>query len=122
MIRIITPVELSSFSERKDKSVRLTVITNELTDEEFIAVRRMQSVPGFMCLQTEEVKSDLTDVMDELDVDLYDTPKSPSQRLRNVLYKFYEQEADEVTDEGFKLFYKQKLETIIQHFKDKLHD
>lgn len=121
MNRIITPVEVSSFSERKDHSIRITIITNELTDEEFLILRKMQGYAGFMALQTEEIKDDLTDLMDDLDVEVYGKTKSLSQRLRSVLYVLYEQTAPEPTDEGFKLFYKQRIELIINQIKDKLN-
>ncbi len=43
--------------------------------------------------------------------------KTPSQRLRNVLYVLWEQSTQE---KEFKEFYKDKLEEIINHFKSKL--
>jgi hypothetical protein len=54
--------------------------------------------------------------LDSVDMDLEDTTKTPSKRLRNVLYRLWEQE-----NEGeFKDFYKTKMEILIEHFKNKL--
>lgn len=43
--------------------------------------------------------------------------KSPSKRLRNVLYRLWEESDRTMTDEDF---YKLKMEEIIEHFKSKL--
>ena len=54
--------------------------------------------------------------LDSIDMDLEDNTKTPSKRLRNVLYRLYEKE-----DNGeFKDFYKSQMERIINHFKGKL--
>lgn len=43
--------------------------------------------------------------------------KTPSQRLRSVLYRTHEQRGDEIDFEGY---YKLELEKIIDHYKSKL--
>ena len=70
-------------------------------------------VPGKESLTDEEIKE-----IDEIDVDIYDKPKSQSTRLRNVLYKLWEQENDGMIE--FKEYYKMKTEKIIEHYKAKL--
>jgi hypothetical protein len=47
--------------------------------------------------------------------------KSPSQRLRWVLYKLWEQSADKDSyNNEFELFYRAKMERIIDTLKDKI--
>ena len=56
--------------------------------------------------------------LDNLKVEFEDTGKPPSQRLRAVLYRLWEQ-----TPEGYKVFndfYIAKMEKLIEHFKEKL--
>ena len=55
--------------------------------------------------------------LDAIELDLYDEPKTQSQRLRNVLYKVHKEMA---TDQEWKEFYKVETEKIIQHYKNKL--
>jgi len=43
--------------------------------------------------------------------------KTPSERLRSILYRLYTHERPMIT---FDEYYEEKLETIINHFKTKL--
>lgn len=55
--------------------------------------------------------------LESIDLDLYDQPKTQSQRLRNVLYKLWESQG---SNGDFKTFYKQKTEQVISHFKNQI--
>jgi hypothetical protein len=57
-------------------------------------------------------------MIDAIDVDMGNT-KTPSQRLRSVIYLYYEQQngKDAVT---FKEFYINQMERMINYYKDKL--
>lgn len=63
--------------------------------------------------------SELND-LDNIDLDLEDTTKTPSKRLRNVLYRIWEQEHSNNSVPIFKDFYKTEMEKIITHYKGKL--
>ncbi len=52
------------------------------------------------------------------DMELEDESKSPSQRLRNVLYRYWEQTPNDYED--FNLYYHWLMDQIIQRYKDKL--
>ena len=67
---------------------------------------------GSVCLNSDEVEE-----LDKVELDIYDEPKTQSQRLRNVIFILWKQEGEKG---DFKTFYKQKTEEIIQHFKNKL--
>lgn len=56
--------------------------------------------------------------LDELDTDLYDKPKSQSQRIRNTLFKLFEQDTEGYAE--FKDYYKDKTDKIIEHLKSKI--
>ena len=55
--------------------------------------------------------------LDNIEIDLYDQPKTQSQRLRNVMYKVY---LEQGRKGDFKEYYKAETEKIIQHYKNKL--
>jgi excisionase family DNA binding protein len=63
-------------------------------------------------------KREELDAVESLKSELEDTLKKPSQRLRNVLFRLFEQDND-----GFKTFskyYDSRMEQLINHYKGKL--
>lgn len=118
MEKILTAAVLDRYSRRKDKSVAITFITQEKSSKEIMQIDASMETFGYLYFKPEETltKAEIED-LDNLDTDLYDNPKSQSQRLRNVLYRLWEQEGGEG---DFKDFYKTYTNKIIQHFKDKL--
>ena len=59
------------------------------------------------------------DVKESISSTLIETDeKSPSKRLRNILYRYWEQ--DKKGYEDFELFYRNEMNTISEHFKNKL--
>ena len=105
MSKVVFSAYLDGMSRRKDRSVSLRFITQEKTSVEVMKI--------------DEMNTDEVEELDNIDLDLYDAPKSQSQRLRSVLFVLWKQEGEEGE---FKKFYKQKTEEIIQHFKNKLED
>lgn len=85
-----------------DKGLKIILHTRELPPEEMVALI-MAKQEG-----TEGVKIENPET-DEL--------KSPSQRLRGVLYRVWEITTRQ-TD--FETFYRQKMEYLINHFKSQL--
>ncbi len=67
-------------------------------------------------LTKEEIKE-----LDNVEIEV--EGKTKSQRLRNVLFVYYQQlskSTEHYTDNTFDLFYSKEMERIIQHYKDKL--
>ena len=85
MNRLIKAVEITSYgSPGKDRTVRVTIHLNELDSEQHEILRRLHDDKhGFVCLQTEPIGADVTDLLSNLDVEVGET-KTPSQRLRNT--------------------------------------
>lgn len=114
---IIRQATLDRANRKKDKSVSLTFITNlEQSTEEFMEIDKVIGDNGLIYfksqgnLTTEEVKE-----LDKAEIEV--EGKTKSQRLRNVLYRVHEQT---ITDIDFNAFYAQKMEEIIEYFKNKL--
>jgi hypothetical protein len=117
-MKLLTAAQLDRYNRRKDKSVSLTFITQEKSSSEIMDIDSMIDGFGYLYFRPEErlSKEEIAE-LDKLDTDLYDNPKSQSQRLRNVLYKNWEQEG---SVGEFKDYYKYHTEKIIRHYKDKL--
>ncbi|HQW07491.1 MAG TPA: hypothetical protein PLN12_16535 [Flavobacteriales bacterium] len=119
MSTILLPAQLDGYSNRKDKTVALRFITQEQTSEQVAHIHSQIDGFGYLFFKVEsEITAAERAELDALQTDLYDNPKTQSQRLRNVLFRLHEQDDEGV--KGFAEFYKKKTDQIIQHFKDKL--
>lgn len=119
-MKILLPVQLNPISRRKDKSVKLSVETRELTPQETLTIMSLEGEEGWMLLSTnrDEVKEeDIPEVNAELN------QKSQSERIRAVLYKLYLQDTKEQKFLGtFETYYKDKTEKFIEFLKGKINE
>ena len=113
-------VTLTRVNRKADKSISLSFNTaTEQTSEELKVLDMMFQTTCVIAVKPEEtpfLDSELKD-LDSLDIDLEDTTKTPSKRLRNVLYRLWEQEG---RAGDFKEFYKNRMEQLITMIKNKL--
>lgn len=113
---ILKECEIKSIKSRVDNSWDVSLNLNEMSGEELANLNSMRSTSCKVYLTNENVVSKALKEIDSLSID--DTSKSPSQRLRNVLYVLWEQ--DKQGYETFTLFYNDRMERIINQIKDKL--
>lgn len=71
----------------------------------------------YMAIKEETFQDDEVALLNNLKADL-DTSKTPSQRLRAILYINYQQNNNGYKD--FNTFYLAKMDQICEHFKNKL--
>mgnify|MGYP003334384054 CR=1 FL=1 len=115
---ITIPAQLEAVTTRKDKTLRLTFGTNELTPTQASELFTIANQFGYLAFKDEDFKRQELDAIASLKTELDETIKSPSQRLRGVLFRCYEQ-----NNEGFKTFskyYDSRMEQLVNHFKSKL--
>jgi len=115
---LILPAHLESYRSLKDRTLKLTYETSELSPEQMGQVHESVLKTGFMAFHVDMFSSKQQQLLTELEVDYDDPGKTPSKRLRGVLYRNWEQDQD-----GYKTFedyYRSKMEVIIVHFKGKL--
>jgi len=113
MLKVITcPVILGRCSTRADGSLSLSFSTPELPPESKVAFMELQNRNCKMLLEpqdeTEMLKHDIKGEFDR---------KSPSQRLRSVLFIMHKQQE---SVKPFDEWYLQWMEGLIQSIKDKL--
>lgn len=108
------PVILDDIKDRKTGDCILKFETRLLSDPEFIELRQLRGLEGKLIFDINEIQNE-EEVLDSIDEDL--ETKSPSQRLRNVLYVYWQENKIEGK---FKEFYATQMERIIQKIKNKL--
>jgi len=112
------PAELESYRSLKDRTLKLSFETRELSPEQMANVHYGLNKVGYLVFAPDPFTTSQIHELDNLKVEFEDTGKPPSQRLRAVLYRLWEQ-----TPEGYKVFndfYMAKMEKLIEHFKEKL--
>lgn len=106
------PSYFTGFRSKSDGSASLTFSTQELTAEDFSALKTHHNAFGWL-------------VFNEGDISLKDIPSeviaeegiSASERLRRVMFVFWKQK---VNEGDFDLWRKQRIEKIIDQYKEKL--
>lgn len=115
-MKIILPAILQPVSRRKDKSSVLKYETRELQPTELIALMALEGSEGWLQFSPNQTFDEVPDESAHVS-DL----KTPSERLRNALYRVFMQETTKGTYVGlFQQYYDQKLEKYIQHTLNQL--
>ena len=107
---------VEGITTRKDKSVKLTFGTQELSPTEAGQLFQYMNQLLTVYLSPAAIDNREIEQIDKLDPELNN--KTQSQRIRAVLYLCHQQD-----NEGFKTFdeyYKAKTEKYIEHLKSKL--
>lgn len=112
------PSILESYRSLKDRGLKVSFETGELSPEQVANIQYSLNKAGFLAFAPDPFATHELEEIDKLKVEFSDTGKPPSQRLRAVLFRLYEQ-----APEGYKTFqdfYLAKMEVLIEHFKNKL--
>ena len=119
------PIELKNYNRRADRSIsfradslleigskEIANIDGHIGDVGFIVLTDAQNLDN---IEVDEILENLPEN------DLYDNHKTPSQRLRNVLYVRLEQKLNRKPEkEEFAIYYKNQMEGLINKFKEEL--
>lgn len=114
---IILPGQIEGITTRKDKTVKITLATQELTPAQAAEIFQLNQKFCYTAIKEENFQADEVDAIENLKTDL-ESEKTPSQRLRAILYVNYQQKAEGYKD--FATYYQAKMEKICEHFKSKL--
>lgn len=119
-MKVLLPVQLNPISRRKDRSVKLSFETRELTPSEILSLMTFEGAEMWLLLASVEAEiapESVPNVKPELGI------KSRQERLRDVMYIWYKQSvADQSFLGDFETFYNIKFDTIIDGVKSKLHN
>jgi hypothetical protein len=112
MKAIQTQLQINRVSISKDDSVSFSATTPALNDAELTAFRNMAKLLVNALFEPQEGSSGVLKITEALG------GKSPSARLKAVLFVFWKQEGEPQND--FETFYRIKMESIIDAVKAKL--
>lgn len=120
MLTFQIPAILDSYRSLKDRGLKVTFETGELSPEQVANIQYAFNKAGFLAFKPDAFATHELEEIDKLKVEFTDTGKPPSARLRAVFYRLFEREP-----EGYKVFtdfYSAKMEILIEHFKKKLDE
>lgn len=111
----ILPAIVDGFRTLKDKTIRVTITTNELTPEQQMELFESQNSFGFLAFNEDAFKTKEIEILEGLEADYNDQRLKPSQRFRNVLYRLWEKDNNGYKD--FSKYYDFKMDQLINHYK-----
>lgn len=114
---ILLPAQIETITTRKDKTVKITLGTQELTPAQAAEIFQLNQKFCYTAIKEETFQADEVDAIESLKTDL-ESEKTPSQRLRAILYVNYQQKPEGYKD--FTTYYQAKMERICEHYKSKL--
>lgn len=119
MSKLLIPAQFQGYSNRKDKSVVIRFETQEQTPAQIAHMHSMLDEFGALYFKGNgEITAAEREELDALETDLFDHPKTQSQRLRNVLWKLWKQTPDGFDE--FAKYYAYQTNKVIEHYKNKL--
>ncbi len=118
--KIFILATLDGVSSKKDNTLSMRFGTQELTPDQKLAIFEGQNAfgvlvftPGQETMTDEELKA-----ISEIDMDIYDKPKSINKKIMNTLWVLWSQ--DKQGYEDFKDYYKAKKEKYLNYLKNQI--
>lgn len=115
---IVIPATIENIATRSDGSIKVVIGTQIIEPDKVGQLFQLRNKLGYVALKEANFQPDETDALTEIDSDLKNLGKTPSQRMRNVLFILFKQ-----NNEGYQTFneyYNSKTEIVIEHFKSKI--
>lgn len=115
---LILPVQIETVATRADRTLKVILGTQEATPYAADLVLMNQKIV-YVAIKEAKFTAQEEDELNGLQSEFVDNPKKrPSRRLRDVLYRLWEQ--DKKGFEDANLHYLHMMERIIEHYKAKL--
>lgn len=115
---ILIHAQIESISTRKDKTVKLVIGTQELPNKQAGELFSLQNNLVNCYLSTNAIQTDMLAEIDKVSVEMIETIKSPSKRMKAVFFILWKQDNNGYDD--FELFYRNRIEMIIEQLKNKI--
>jgi hypothetical protein len=116
---ILLEAQIENVTTRKDKTLKLTLGTQELSAKNMAELMSMNQQLIHAYINSSGITPDQIKVVDGAESELLESVgKSQSQRIRNTLFVLYNQ-----NNEGFKTandYYVSKTEKYLEHLKSKI--
>lgn len=119
MAKLVLPVSVETIATRHDGSVKIVMGTYELNTHSAVKLFDLRKTEALMYLSSDNISQEELDALDGFKLDAEKTDgKTPSQRLRAVLYVYWKQHKQK--DIEFDIFYLKYMNRTIDRIKDKL--
>lgn len=116
---ILFPAQIEGVSTRKDRTLRLTFGTQELTPDVKTTLFDLQNALCYVAVKPEDFGAGEIEQLEAHEAEFVDdNRKTKSQRLRAVLFVNWQQNKRGFDD--FDAYYLAEMERIISHYKAKL--
>ncbi len=118
--KLMIPAQLTSYRPKSDFSFSITFSTLVLRDDQREIIHSLFQRNCVLLMKSGDVDKDDEAVMDSVDMDLYDNRKTPSQRMRNVMYRIWENNGKcdiDGVECTFKSYYDQRMANMIEVLK-----
>tara|TARA_R100001530_G_scaffold133552_1_gene107062 strand:- start:514 stop:867 length:354 start_codon:yes stop_codon:yes gene_type:complete len=112
-----TPSTINSLRTLADSTVRLQIDCQELPPDQMTELFKLRQKLGWFLFKENEIEQ--SDIPDEPSPE-FKGDKTPSQRLRNTLYVYWEQNTNK--KKTFDTFYKEWIDKKIETIKENLND
>lgn len=109
---------LTGYNSRPDRSLKIVFSTGEATPADAAFCQELMNKAVAIAVKENPFTAPELLDLDKLVVDYSDGEKSPSKRLKAVLYRVWELDNEGYTD--FTDYYRHKMDSLINHFKNKL--
>ena len=114
-----TPAVIQGISTLKDKTLKLTVyVSKELPGEEISILFDLEQKEGWFLFKENAIQEE---EIPEEKAEAGINRKSPTERLYNVLYVYFNQNFPEKTQADFKNWRENEMERLIEAYKAKLN-
>lgn len=117
MMGILLACEVSKISTLVDGSLNIVLNTQELSNGKAAEVLGLRKKPCAVYLSEKAISEAEQHNVDKIDVEV--GMKSPAQRLRGVLFRKWQQDAEGYKDS--ESYYRAKMEFITQRIKDSMN-
>ncbi len=115
---ILFGAEIETIASRADGTIKVILGTQELTPEKVSQLFALRKKVGYVAIKQAEFQPDEMDALTEVGDDLKQMGKTPSQRMRNVLFILFNQSNEGFTT--FNEFYNHKMNIYVEALKNKI--
>ena len=115
---LIIPSTLESYRSLKDRTIKLVFETAEPTPKQMAEIQTDLMKAGYVAFHSDPFTQEQIESLKEIKADFDDKGKTKGQRLRSVLFVWWQQ-----NNQGYEVFddfYNHHMEKVIMHFKNKL--
>ncbi len=110
--------QIEGIATRKDRTILIRLGTQELSPGNAAELLGMGSALCYVAIKTEDFGVEELEKLEAYESEMGKPGKTLSKRLRDVLFRYWEEDQQGYTD--FPAFYLAKMEKIIGHYKAKL--